>query len=335
MNFKKPLVSIIVPVYNAEKYIRECLDSIMAQTYTNLECLIIQDGSTDNSMEICREYVRVDARIRLFEQENRGLSAARNRGLDNMRGEYLTFVDADDCLSKNFLEITMRMMMENAADIVVVDDKKFKNVKGKEPELKEYQSYSFTGRQILQMTGERFQHFFVPAWAKLYRRDIFCDMRFDEGKIHEDAFIFHRIYGKAKKICFVDEKLYYYRLSEESLTRINGIYYDHPDIIEALENRWRYYLEHNMTKNARDTAEDILQRLMRGYYAPGWDKKIIRKQIQRYRSIYKKQCGLKLRIELTLFKFSPCFWRIYKFFLRVLRKIILMVKRNDIWSHIR
>lgn len=80
MNFKKPLVSIIVPVYNAEKYIRECLDSIMAQTYTNLECLIIQDGSTDNSMEICREYVRVDARIRLFEQENRGAFSSQKPG---------------------------------------------------------------------------------------------------------------------------------------------------------------------------------------------------------------------------------------------------------------
>ena len=127
MNTKKPLVSVIVPVYNTEKYIRECLDSILAQTYTNLECLIIQDGSTDNSVEICREYARADARVRLYEQENRGLSTARNRGLDNMRGDYLTFVDADDCLSKNFLEITVKMMTENAADIVAVDDKKFKN----------------------------------------------------------------------------------------------------------------------------------------------------------------------------------------------------------------
>ena len=140
--------------------------------------------------------MKADARARLYEQENRGLSVARNRGLDNMRGDYLTFVDADDCLSKNFLEITVRMMMENASDIVAVDDKKFRNEKGKEPETKEYQSYSLSGRQILQMTGESFQHFFVPAWAKLYRREIFCDMRFDEGKIHEDAFIFHRIYDR-------------------------------------------------------------------------------------------------------------------------------------------
>lgn len=321
MNRKKSLVSVIVPVYNAEKYIVECLDSILAQTYTNLECLLIQDGSTDNSVEICREYARADARIRLYEQENQGLSAARNRGLDNMRGEYLTFVDADDCLSKNFLEITVRMMTENAADIVAVDDKKFRNEKGKEPETKEYQSYSLSGRQILQMTGERFQHIFVPVWAKLYRREIFCDMRFDEGKIHEDAFLFHRIYDRAKNVCFVDEKLYYYRLSEESLTRINGIYYDHPDIVEALENRRVYYLEHSMTKNAQDTAEDILRRLMRGYYTPGWDKKVVREQLQEYSSICKKQCGLKLRVEMTLFKISPCLWRGYRFFLRVLRRI--------------
>ena len=152
-------------------------------------------------------------------------------------------------------------------------------------------------------------------------------MRFEEGKIHEDAFIFHRIYDRAKNVCFVDEKLYYYRLSEESLTRINGIFYDHPDIVEALENRRVYYLEHSMMKNAQDTAEDILRRLMRGYYTPGWDKKVVREQLQEYSSIYKKQCGLKLRVEMTLFKISPCLWRGYRFFLRVLRRIKVSIVR--------
>ena len=113
------LISIVVPIYNVENYLRMCLDSIQNQTYKNFECLLINDGSPDNSAEICREYVAKDSRFRYFEKENGGLSSARNYGIDRAEGSFITFVDSDDWLESTCLEILSEKKNQYDADIVV------------------------------------------------------------------------------------------------------------------------------------------------------------------------------------------------------------------------
>ena len=128
MNYKmleKELISIIVPIYNVEKYLRQCLDSILNQTYQNFECLLINDGSLDNSADICREYVSKDSRFKYFEKENGGVSSARNLGIECSRGEYITFIDSDDWVDYDYLEVLYNSLVDERADIAISTYKQF------------------------------------------------------------------------------------------------------------------------------------------------------------------------------------------------------------------
>ena len=116
---RNELISIIVPIYNVEKYLRQCLDSIMNQTYRNFECLLINDGSSDNSEDICREYVSKDSRFRYFEKENGGVSSARNLGIEHSKGEYITFIDSDDWVDSDYLEVLYNSLVDERADIAI------------------------------------------------------------------------------------------------------------------------------------------------------------------------------------------------------------------------
>ena len=118
------LISIIIPIYNVENYLRQCLDSIVAQTYQNFECLLINDGSPDNSSDICREYVAKDTRFRYFEKENGGVSSARNLGIERSEGAYITFIDSDDWVDSDYLEVLYSAILEEQADIAVSTYKK-------------------------------------------------------------------------------------------------------------------------------------------------------------------------------------------------------------------
>ena len=117
----KPLISVVVPVYNVEQYLKKCLDSIIKQKYNNLEIIIVNDGSTDNSQKICQEYVKKDKRIKLITQKNQGLSAARNTGIDNAHGKYISFVDSDDYLDLEFINELYNTIIENKSDISACD----------------------------------------------------------------------------------------------------------------------------------------------------------------------------------------------------------------------
>ena len=119
------LISIIVPIYNVENYLRQCLDSIVSQTYQNFECLLINDGSSDNSADICREYIEKDSRFRYFEKENVGVSSARNLGIERSKGQYITFIDSDDWVDSEYLEVLYRALIEEKADIAISTYKQF------------------------------------------------------------------------------------------------------------------------------------------------------------------------------------------------------------------
>lgn len=210
-----PLVSVIIPVYNVAPYLREALDSVVHQTYSNQEILIVDDGSTDGSGEICEEY-RSDDRVQVIHQENRGLSAARNTGLDRAVGEYIAFLDSDDAWCPDFIEKMLEAI--GNVDIVVCRyevhqlrlDSMWKKI---EPTA----AKDFYGREeaLWALANGTIN---VSVWNKLYRRDLWKETRFPEGHNYEDIETTYRIFGMCRNICFLDQPLYLHRRRPGSIT---------------------------------------------------------------------------------------------------------------------
>lgn len=179
-------VSIIVPVYNVDKYLRKCLNSIIKQTYRNIEILIVNDGSTDNSKDICEEFLKIDNRIIYLEKVNGGLSSARNYGLKYMTGEYVFFIDSDDWIELNTIEYLVEKLEENSVDMSicgvydVVDEVKIKRYADEEMVLTNYQTLDLLEEQGYKVS--------IVVWNKLYKSDLFNNLEFKEGKINEDVY---------------------------------------------------------------------------------------------------------------------------------------------------
>lgn len=214
------MISIIVPVYKVEPYLRKCLDSILAQTYTDFELILVDDGSPDRCGAICDEYAQLDARIRVLHQKNGGISAARNAGLDVVQGEYLTFIDSDDMVSPAYLEDLLHALLAEQADISVCGMLQFTD--GTEPAANSAPSCppeTISGREaclsIYRMDGK----VWVTACGKLYRTALFTGIRFPLGRIHEDQDVIPQVLYCAAKVTISTMPLYLYRLSPDSITR--------------------------------------------------------------------------------------------------------------------
>lgn len=209
---KSPLVSIIVPVYKVEKYLRTCLDSILAQTYQNWEAILVDDGSPDDCPQIIDEYASRDARMRTVHRVNGGQSAARNSGLRTVRGDFVTFLDSDDFLHKDYLKLMVETAISHDADMVQCDFTR--GVETTFPEINNFDDSSvktYDRHSIFTSFAAK-----VIVWCKLYRRHLFEDISFPEGRVNEDDCTNWRFYYKADKIAVIDHKLYYYTVNPDS-----------------------------------------------------------------------------------------------------------------------
>lgn len=213
------LVSIIVAIYNIENYLGACIDSILAQTYTDIEIILVDDGSTDKSSAICDEYAKKDTRITVIHKKNGGLSSARNAGLDEANGEYVSFIDGDDSIHKTFIEILLRMCEENQCDISMCD---YLKTKSDSILLEPQKSKAFAVLDKKRLMdncagiGGEYEKYAV-VWNKLYKRSLYNNIRFPEGKLHEDIYVTYRIYWLANKLCVTNLYLYYYLQRTDSL----------------------------------------------------------------------------------------------------------------------
>ncbi len=204
------MISVIVPVYNVEPYLRQCLDSLVEQTFTDVEIILIDDGSVDGCPQICDAYREQDDRFVVFHTENRGLSAARNLGIDNARGEWIMFVDSDDWVEPGFCELPYRAALENRADLVIFDLTRI-GFDGVDPRRKPLAG-GVVSAQYAVDNG------YYAAWNKLYLRSLFETVRYPEGRVNEDIARTHRLVYKARRIVLLEEALYNYRNREGSIT---------------------------------------------------------------------------------------------------------------------
>lgn len=225
MRNEEGLVSIIVPVFNVHSYLVEALDSVIHQTYTNLEIIIIDDGSTDGSGEVCDEYARKDKRIHVIHQENKGLSSARNAGLEIMTGDVVAFLDSDDAYHFDYVETMLSAMIREQADIVsckytehyTTEEMSLGNQEGIKPHFKPgiYNKVS----SLRALADDIIDH---HIWDKVYKRQLWDGYRFRDGHVYEDSDAIFHVVNNAVRICTIIEPLYMYRVRPGSITETSS-----------------------------------------------------------------------------------------------------------------
>ena len=236
-------VSIIVPVYQVENYIRQCIDSILAQTFTDFELILVDDGSKDQSGQICDAYAGMDERVKVIHKKNGGLSDARNRGMDQAVGNYFMFVDSDDYIAPTMVECLYKRILNENADIAVCNYRYFFENDSAKDFSTNIKSMVLPGTEIFyNRKNERNYGIWTVAWNKLYKRATFGNIRFRFGKYHEDEFLANDIYQMGITVVTISECLYYYRQRDNSIMGKKSIARD-LDIIEALQERIYIYLK--------------------------------------------------------------------------------------------
>lgn len=272
----KPLISVIVPVYKVEPYLRKCVDSILDQTYQNLEVILVDDGSPDNCGAICDDYAAQDCRVKVIHKKNGGLSSARNAGLEIASGEYISFVDSDDILPQQSLELLLRTIEEQGAQIAIGENLRFSDV----PQPEENTSL----RIHCMSQSEAMQDVFkngCASWARLYRRKIHDGVLFPDGEINEDEAIVLRLLEKCEKVVKTTAIVYYYRCRPESITttsfhprklawvrhcreNLTFIRERHPELERLALARYRGSILWSLTEMAlsNDSFEDAVKELI-------------------------------------------------------------------------
>ncbi len=248
------LISVIIPVYNVENYIGRCLDSIVSQTYTNLEIVLVDDGATDSSGVICENYAKQDNRIRVIHKENGGLSSARNAGLKVANGDYIAFVDSDDFIHPMMYEIMLKTLGETESDMVVSEIGLINEIDIVEFEFPRNEKLAsgyvcLEGNAIWQKLFAGDDIVTVVQWNKLFKSSVMRGVEYPEGRVHEDVYVIHRELYNCSRVTYLDAVLYYYVQRSDSImhteTRkmirdaIDG-YCDRIDFMKEKNLRWEY-----------------------------------------------------------------------------------------------
>jgi len=233
------IISVIVPVYKVEEYIHRCIDSILNQTYRNLEIILVDDGSPDKCGEICEEYKKNDDRVIVIHKKNGGLSDARNVGVENAKGDFITFVDSDDWIREDYVEKLYNLLKETNADITVCN---FIKTASENPVLENSieRIYEYTNVEALSLEGAEYVGM-VVTWGKLYKTNLFEGVRFPVGRIHEDEFTTYKLVYKSKKIVVTTTALLYYWQREDSIMGAGFNIKHRCDALDALKEKADFF----------------------------------------------------------------------------------------------
>ena len=315
---RTPLISVIIPVYNVEKYLHRCLDSVIAQTYQNLEIICVDDGSVDESGKICDQYAVRDAHIKVIHQENQGPSAARNRGLDAAEGEYIAFVDSDDYILEDMYKKMLDKLLNYNVDLCVCQWQ-YEFSDGRQVVKKKNIDPTIYGRK----TSLEFARFLyrgnyengvvVAAWNKLYRRALLDTIHF-EGRIHEDDAFNGRIMAKNISVYVMEEQFYVYAQNGDSLTNkpfsANKFFF-----LDVLAERRELFKSDAFI---RQETELLYCNMYIEYCLRARKDGVAVSHPERYRQIFRKmfsslrregKANIKFRLRMMLFSFSPSLYR--------------------------
>lgn len=255
---KNLLISIIVPIYKVEKYVNKCVDSLILQTYSNIEIILVDDGSPDNCGAICDCYQEMDKRIRVIHKCNGGLSDARNAGIGVAKGEYIAFVDSDDYVTEHFIEKLYNAIKQQNADVAICS---FKLIDETAKELKEEivsdEETIVSGHQLLREVLTPYGGKYVVAWNKLYKRKLFETLRFEKGMLYEDEYINFLLFWNCERVVLIPDILYLYLQRGDSIQGTNIT-------LEKLKMKRGFHLQRiEFYKNKK--SESLYQRSVQMY----------------------------------------------------------------------
>lgn len=320
----KDLISIIVPVYNVEKYLENCINSILNQTYNNIEIVLVDDGSTDNSGKICNDYLASDKRIKVIHKKNGGLSSARNAGIDNSNGKYITFIDSDDDIEKDYVEYLYNLIKKYNTEMSICTYSIKINNNIKDNIGKNYEECLLDTKECLKRLLCE-EGYTVSACAKMYNRILFSNIRFPLGKLNEDNGTTYKLIMNCKKIAYGNLSKYNYYIHENSITtsKWNKRKYDLIELTNQMcddINSVYPELEKSIEKRLVHSQFSILRQMLNSSNLDNEDIKNKRKIIKNLKSkakeiLTEKQYNKREKIAIialffgqSVFKYS---WNLY------------------------
>mgnify|MGYP000710597695 CR=1 FL=1 len=316
------LISIIVPVYNTEMYLKKCLESIVNQTYSNLEIILINDGSTDNSLDICNEYKNKDGRIIVIDKKNCGVSSARNTGLDTFTGEYVTFIDSDDWVDKNYIYILHKYIIDYGVDFSSANNTRISD-------SDEVLNSKNTQNEIIELNkSEAIDAFFnskisCSVYAKLYKKKMFNLVRFDTNiSFSEDNELIFRIICNSDKIIQSNTVLYYYLQRNGSATKTKDVdkqIRNMKNICLVADRQKELLYIHDETKILTNFYITYIWQLTKGIVELNTNSKNLdtqfRERLNEYYCELDKSIaniGVEMRIKVFMYRYMKSFLRLVK-----------------------
>ena len=324
-----PLISIIVPVYKVEEYIHRCVESILGQSYTDFELILVDDGSPDNCGAICDEYAEKDSRVVVIHQENGGLSAARNAGIDwafaNSDSQWLTFIDSDDYWYDRYLEVMLQAVTECNTLISTCNATvgEFSSDPAYYVPQKYETEYAYCDRSIIRHR--------IPAWAKLYAKELWKDIRFPVGKLHEDCYTTHKLLFQTQELATVKARMYFVTPNPNSIThakwspkRLDAVYgmeemlsYFRDSLYHKAELRTAMTLLHALAESIAQVSACNESQQFKAQYV-----KILRRKNREYLGRYKKELSLNRSEHCNFYEAAyPLQMKIYWKFRSVMKKV--------------
>ena len=258
-------ISVIVPVYRVEKYLPACIDSILNQTFTDFELILVDDGSLDRCPEICDETAKRDARVRVIHQANQGLSAARNAGIEAAHGAWLSFVDSDDFLAPDFLETLHDAAVRAGADCVLCGVQLTDEAGQKIGQPLSVADGVRTGRSILETLCRAPEITYLVAWNKLYRRDVFQTLRYPVGMQNEDTYLAAELFDTVQTVICVSKPMYFYRQRADSIMH-TAVTTRNLDRMWAFEHCFAYFEARGLEALMPDAEKKMFAKLTGVYY---------------------------------------------------------------------
>lgn len=258
----EPLVSVIIPVYKVEKYLNRCVDSIINQTYKNIEVILVDDGSPDKCGEICDEYAKNDERIVVIHKENGGVSQARNVGVAACHGEYVSFVDSDDYVSSDYIEHLYKLIVESGAEVAIGNFRKTTGEELSSDDKTKIQVKTVTGKEacIIMLNTMHFMQFVTP-WGKLYKKELFLNNPFPGGIRHEDEAILYKIYYSIEKVVYSNKVIYGYYDNPTGYLNKSGKEFKY-DLLFVMNERVKFFEDRGEAKLARLSYKRLIRYLI-------------------------------------------------------------------------
>lgn len=301
-----PLISVIIPVYNVEQHLRKCLDSVVAQTFKDIEVICVDDGSTDSCPQILQEFAHKDKRVKVTTQKNQGLSVARNVGLEQATAEHISYVDSDDFIHEKFLETLYNVAQKFDADIVGCD---FLKIYGDEefPQYDEVEPKQYKPALDVLLNRKNFIHFNV--WNKLYKRKVIQNIKFVPGIYFEDWVYNSCVFAEAEDFVWINEKLYGYRISENSIMRSQFNRKKLDDYVEGIRQVRKFYKEKHpdLWRSVRETRVSRTVKMLMNSTRRSKDKELYAAAQIALKKLYNLKligyCGLSCVNKIKLFRF--------------------------------